>query len=228
MMANQPAAVRTESRHPLRTSIVFGLALAMLHGYLASIYIDHPPLYDEMYHMLAAESWRTSGELRILDGEYLRASLFTKMVGLNANICGPSLECARGISVAASVLLVFLVTVFAGTAMHPAVGFVAGLLAALNPAVIAASQYIRFYSLHALVFFVFAAMFIFWLRTGGASPWARALRSGALQQSCFCSRITCKSFPRWACSQSFWEPPPFWPPMSLNFCADRVHGFPYY
>jgi hypothetical protein len=158
MMANQPAAVRTESRHPLRTSVFFGLALAILHGFLASIYIDHPPFYDEMYHMLAAESWRTSGELRILDGEYRRASLFTKLVGLHESICGPSLECARGISVAASVLLVFLVTVFSGTAMHPAVGFVAGLLAALNPAVIAASQYIRFYSLHGAVFFVFAAM----------------------------------------------------------------------
>jgi hypothetical protein len=60
--------------------------------------------------------------------------------------------------VAASVLLVFLVTVFSGTAMRPAVGFVAGLLIALNPAVIAASQYIRFYSLHALIFFIFAAM----------------------------------------------------------------------
>jgi hypothetical protein len=55
-------------------SILFGLALAMFHGYLASIHIDHPALYDEMYHMLAAESWRTSGELRILDGEYLRGS----------------------------------------------------------------------------------------------------------------------------------------------------------
>ena len=154
----QPAVFGGRSKSPVRTSILFGLALAVLHGYLASIYIDHAPLYDEMYHMLAAESWRTSGELRILDGEYLRASLFTKMVGLNANICGPSLECARGISVAASVLLVFLVTVFAGTVMHPAVGFVAGLLMALNPAVIAASQYVRFYSLHALVFFVFAAI----------------------------------------------------------------------
>jgi hypothetical protein len=158
MIGNESAFVRAGTKHPLRTSILLGLALAILHGFLASIYIDHPPFYDEMYHMLAAESWRTSGELRILDGEYLRAPLFTKLVGLNASICGPSLECARGISVAASILLVFLVTVFSGTAMRPAVGFVAGLLIALNPAVIAASQYIRFYSLHALIFFIFAAM----------------------------------------------------------------------
>jgi hypothetical protein len=158
MIGNESAFVRAGTRYPLRTSVLLGLALAILHGFLASIYIDHPPLYDEMYHMLAAESWRTSGELRILDGEYPRASLFTKLVGLNASICGPSLECARGISVAASVLLVFVVTAFSGTVMRPAVGFLAGLLLALNPAVIAASQYVRFYSLHALVFFVFAAL----------------------------------------------------------------------
>jgi hypothetical protein len=158
MIGNQSALVRAGTRYPLRTSVVLGLALAILHGFLASIHIDHPPLYDEMYHMLAAESWRTSGELRILDGEYLRAVLFTKLVGLNASICGPSLECARGISVAASVLLVFVVTVFSGIVMRPAVGFVAGLLLALNPAVITMSQFVRFYALHALVFFIFAAM----------------------------------------------------------------------
>jgi hypothetical protein len=146
------------SRSPVRMSILFGLALAMFHGYLASIHIDHPALYDEMYHMLAAESWRTSGELRILDGEYLRGSLFTKMVALHSNICGPSLECARSMSVAASVLLVFLVTAFAGIAMHPAVGVVAGLLLALNPGLVVVSQYVRFYSLHALVLFVIAAV----------------------------------------------------------------------
>ena len=158
MIGNQSTVVRAGTRYPLRTSVALGLALAILHGFLASVYIDHPPLYDEMYHMLAAESWRTSGELRILDGEYLRAVLFTKLVGLNASICGPSLECARGVSVAASVLLVFVVTVFAGTVMRPAVGLVAGLLLALNPTVITMSQFVRFYSLHALVFFVFAAM----------------------------------------------------------------------
>ena len=158
MAAVQSAASGNGRGSAVRNSILIGLALAMLHGYFASIYIDHLPLYDEMYHMLAAESWRTSGELRILDGEYLRAPLFTKLVGLSANICGPSLECARGISVAASVLLVFLVTVFAGIAMHPAVGFFAGLLVAANPAVIEMAQIVRFYSLHALIFFLFAAL----------------------------------------------------------------------
>jgi hypothetical protein len=154
----QSAVSGAGSTSPLRTSVLFGIALAVLHGYLASTYIDHPPLYDEMYHMLAAESWSTSGELRILDGEYLRAPLFTKMVALNANICGPSLECARSMSVAASVLLVFLVTAFAGTVMSPVVGFVAGLLLALNPAALMMSQFVRFYSLHALTLFSFAVI----------------------------------------------------------------------
>jgi len=152
------ALFRAGSPSPIWTSILFGIALAILHGYIASIYLDHPPLYDEMYHMLAAESWTMSGELRILDGEYLRASLFTKMVGLNAQLCGPSLECARGISLVASVLLVFLVTVFAGAVMRPAVGLIAGLLIALNPAVVAVSQYVRFYSLHTLMLFLIAAI----------------------------------------------------------------------
>jgi hypothetical protein len=146
-------------------ALILGLFVASLHVGLASIYIDHPPHYDEMYHMLAAESWSARGELRILDGEYRRAALFTKLVALNSGTCGTSLECARWISVAASALLVMLVTVFSGIVMRPAVGLIAGMLLAVNPSVIVASQMVRFYSLHALSFFVFATLLFFLFST---------------------------------------------------------------
>jgi hypothetical protein len=60
MIGNQSAFVWARTRYPWRTSVFLGLALAILHGFLAIIYIDHPRLDDEMYHMLAADSWRTS------------------------------------------------------------------------------------------------------------------------------------------------------------------------
>jgi hypothetical protein len=183
-MSNQWPSTSQISKNVL-VSVVLGLLVATLHVGLASVYIDHPPHYDEMYHMLAAESWRATGELRILDGEYHRAALFTKLVGLHAGICGPSLHCARWVSVAASALLVMLVTVFSGIVMRPAVGFVAGVLLAINPAVIVTSQMVRFYSVHALSFFVFASLlfmlFSFWrqLSTGKAIA-AAVLGAGAL------------------------------------------------
>ena len=178
MSSHQRASTSRFSK-TLSVTVVLGLLVASLHVGVASIYIDHPPHYDEMYHMLAAESWRASGELRILDGEYRRAALFTKLVGLYFGICGPSLECARWMSVAASALLVMLVTVFSGILMRPAVGFVAGVLVAINPAVIVASQMVRFYSLHALSFFVFASLlfvlFAFWYRLSNGKVIASAV-----------------------------------------------------
>ena len=154
-MESDAVAGREGNRHWLAAGLA-GLVLAVFHLALASIYIDHPPQFDEMYHMLAAESWRESGELRILDGEYTRAADFTRLVALQSYLCGPSLECARSLSLLASALLVLSVTAFVSIVMGPAVGVVAGALTALNPAVVATSQLVRFYSLHALLFFLFA------------------------------------------------------------------------
>lgn len=145
-------------RRRLQLSVAIGLLLVVVHSLLANFYISHPPFYDEMYHMLAAESWRDNGELHILDGEYARASLYTKMVALNGLLCGPSLECARALSVAAAAALIFIVTVFSGTAMHPLVGAISGAFLAVNPSLVMAAQTVRFYTLHAFTLAAFAFM----------------------------------------------------------------------
>ena len=168
----------------LRISVGLAMLLVVMHGFLSSGHLDHPPFYDELYHLLAAESWRTSGELRILDGEYDRAPLFTKMVALNGYVCGPSLECARRTSVVAAGILIFSVTVISGTAMHPAVGVLSGVLLATNTDLVRLAQYVRFYPLHALVFTLFAfsifALVVYGRRLGWAQVAAITLFAAAM------------------------------------------------
>lgn len=155
------ADLLTDGGYPPRwiLAAIAGIFISLIHVGIAVVNIDHAPHYDEIYHMLAAESWHNTGELRILDGEYTRASGFTKIVALQSYVCGPSLECARSFSIFASALIVFSVTIFAAVMMRPASGVVAGMLMALNPAVIHTSQLVRFYSLHALSFLLFAFLF---------------------------------------------------------------------
>ena len=58
-------------------SIAFVLAFAV-----RAANFQHPPITDELYHLLAAASWAADGSLAIAEGEYLRASAFTKLIGV--------------------------------------------------------------------------------------------------------------------------------------------------
>ncbi len=117
---------------------------------------QNEPITDELYHLLAAESWAEDGSLDIADGEYIRASLFTKFVGVVHTARDGDIDSIRVACIVIGALLVAVVAWW--TTLHAGIisGATAGLLLAILPSAIFLSQYIRFYGLHALVFFLLA------------------------------------------------------------------------
>lgn len=123
------------------------------------IRLDHTPLWDELYHFLAAQSWLQNGSFAIAGGEYTRAPLFTIIVAEFMHWFGTSLVVARLPSVLAGSLAVALLYRFtANQAGRNAGLFSAGLLC-FHPVSIYLGQYARFYALHGLCFLVGAYAF---------------------------------------------------------------------
>jgi hypothetical protein len=50
------------------------MAIGLLAVVIRSFHTEQAPLYDEMYHVLAARSWATDGSLAINGGVYTRAA----------------------------------------------------------------------------------------------------------------------------------------------------------
>lgn len=138
--------------------VLCAVVIAAGHGALASVYLDHPIAYDEMYHYLAAENWPQTGEPAILDGRYTRGYWYTHFVSQAMPLCQGSLPCLRATSLLATMLLVGLVVAF--TARHA--GLLAGALAggflALAPPLLEIGLQLRFYAFHALSFFLLAML----------------------------------------------------------------------
>jgi hypothetical protein len=134
---------------PIEVLAVFAGALA-----LNAKLVHHPPRYDELYHVLAGTSWAADGTFSIAEGEYTRANLFTQLVGLLFRHFGTDVDLARLISVVSSAMLV--VSVFAWTRARvgrPEAWVASGLLA-LSTTNLTLATMVRFYSLHALLFFL--------------------------------------------------------------------------
>ena len=133
------------------TGVVFLVALG-----IRLAHFEHEPITDELYHLLAADSWATDGSLDIADGEYTRSWAFTKMIGIVHQATDGSLDAIRVTCIVFGALLV--AAVFAWTATYVGIteGAIAATLLAILPGAIFLSQYIRFYSLHALLFFLIA------------------------------------------------------------------------
>lgn len=126
---------------------IFGVALAV-----RLIHLDHTPMWDELYHMLAAQSWSTDGTLAIADGEYKRASWYTKLVSLF--IYGPydPLVGGRIPSVLFGSALVTLLFYWTSAVAGRAAGWMVAMMLCFAALSINLSQIVRFYSLHAACF----------------------------------------------------------------------------
>jgi 4-amino-4-deoxy-L-arabinose transferase-like glycosyltransferase len=114
--------------------------------------LDHFPRNDELYTVLAARSWLIDGVLRIGDGVYDRASLFTIMVAWLFQIFGESLAVARLPALIAGSLLVVAVYVWTRSVAGNLAGWISALFVCFSPLSIQLSQYARFYTLFALAF----------------------------------------------------------------------------
>ena len=119
----------------------------MTHGLL-----DHPPEYDELLHVLAAQGINDSGEPRIADGEYPRARLFTQIVALLPDGGGKSeLIIARLPALIAGALLVALLGAWVSLNNGILAGLATAATLAILPDTVHLSVLVRFYTLHALL-----------------------------------------------------------------------------
>ncbi|ETX12738.1 hypothetical protein OCH239_17370 [Roseivivax halodurans JCM 10272] len=165
------SSIRERSGSLNRTLLLAGLVFALALASRIAL-IGLPPIYDELYHLLAALSLSEDGTFAILDGEYRRGATLTRLVALSFELSGgPHVAAARFLpSVlpgAALVLLVFFwVRRVAG---FPAAAIVAAFML-LWPNGIQVSQYVRFYALQGLAF-VFGAICIHDLLERRTSLW---------------------------------------------------------
>ncbi|MBL1276853.1 MAG: glycosyltransferase family 39 protein [Ectothiorhodospiraceae bacterium] len=124
------------------------------------IYLDHTPLHDELYHVLAARSWLENGTFAIGDGSYTRSRYFTVMVAGAFYLFGESLWVARLPSLLAGSLLVAVVYIWTRWSMGRTTAILASLFIIFSPLAMYLSQYARFYSLQSLL--VTSAAFAFY------------------------------------------------------------------
>lgn len=153
--------------------VVFVAALAVRMAQL-----ENEPITDELYHLLSAQSWAEDGSFAIADGEYRRAKAFTVLVGIVGAGSNWSVNAIRILCIAIGALLV--VAVYRWTQLN--VGWrealVASAFLALLPTAIFLSQHIRFYGLHALLFFMVA--WCGWTLLFNGNPRSRLFAGAAL------------------------------------------------
>lgn len=134
--------------------VVFAAALVSRTGL-----IGLPPIYDELYHILPAESLLEGRGYAVLDGAYERARLYTQLVALSFQLMGDAeMASARLIpSAIPGAILVVIVSLWARAVIGPFAGMLTAVFLLFWPNGIEVSQYIRFYALHG-IFFVPAAL----------------------------------------------------------------------
>lgn len=122
--------------------------------------LPHPPLYDELLHVLSARGVVATGGPAILDGEYARAEVFTRIVAFALEWRGDSLATARLPSLLAAGGLVLLTAFWVTRHAGLLAGATASLLLAMTTATIGLAVFVRFYTLHALfVLILYVAAF---------------------------------------------------------------------
>ncbi|HLV26833.1 MAG TPA: glycosyltransferase family 39 protein [Gemmatimonadales bacterium] len=117
--------------------------------------LDRPPHIDELFHALAAQSLLEDGDLATLDGnEYSRAKLFTYIVAGSFAMFGENFVAGRLVPLMCGVLLVL--ALYAVVRRHAGMfaGVAAATMLALDPISIQLAQFTRFYTLHALLFWL--------------------------------------------------------------------------
>lgn len=140
-----------------RTLAVEVAILATITLAVRLVYLDHAPYVDELNHALAARSLLEDGTLSINGGgPYTRAWLFTYLVAGFKAVFGPGLVVSRIPAVLAGLGLVLAVFVWTRFAAGRWAGWTAALLLGFAPISIYLSQQVRFYTLHAILFWLAA------------------------------------------------------------------------
>jgi 4-amino-4-deoxy-L-arabinose transferase-like glycosyltransferase len=145
-----------EALHSTRWPLA--LAAAVLAAGLLMILtrnvLDHPPVYDELLHILAARGLSQTGHPVIGTGLYDRAELFTWMVAGAGRLVNDEILAARLPAFLGAMFLVLAVALWAARKVGVLAGFAAGVLLACNLVTIDLAVFARFYTVHALAFFL--------------------------------------------------------------------------
>jgi hypothetical protein len=128
---------------------VFGVSL-----FLRILAFDPILQHDEYYHLLAARSWASDSTLRVADGIYSRTLTYTKSIGVLFAVFGESVFLAKLLSAVFGSISVVLLFAWVAHVKSPTAGLVAATLMCFSPDALGISQFIRFYALHGLVFFL--------------------------------------------------------------------------
>jgi hypothetical protein len=153
------------------TAAATGVVLLLL---LVRNIIDHPPLYDELLHVLAARGFVQTGEPTIADGQYDRAALFTRAVATAYQWFGDNLESARLPALLAALALLALVGSWVTSRAGLLAGTGAAVVLAMSITTIGLATFARFYTLHALAV-VIMSVGLFEATAGARSLSARLL-----------------------------------------------------
>lgn len=133
----------------LQALAVFALAFLVRLLFTA----DLPARFDELYHLFAARSWADDGTLTVGHGVYDRGRYFTVLIGLLFEMTGSrSLLTARLLSVFCGSVLIALIFLWVRREAGRTAGWIAAGLLIFAAWTITIDNYLRFYALHALVF----------------------------------------------------------------------------
>lgn len=155
---------------------VMGLAFAFYVAHFSVPFL----INDELFHILAAQSWLEEGTLRISNGEYRRARAFTLALAGVYWLFGESETAARLFTVVLACLWAVVVFLWARNAIGRLAAWFAIIAFCTSPDTLVLSHFIRLYNLHGLVFFLGAAgTYLLFTRTLSA-PAMAALAAGTI------------------------------------------------
>jgi hypothetical protein len=153
----------------LNKSLLGPLLIAILSLLLYSINIDRLTNHDEIYHILAAEGLLATGEPSIGEnGRYWRGYPLTWLVAQSFTIFGPTLAAARLPSIITTVVMVAALFLFLRKEANNQAAWIGASLFAVSPFALNIAQFVRFYSLQCLTFFL-GAWLVYHVMT---RPWS--------------------------------------------------------
>ncbi len=132
-------------------AILLGLFSVLLY----SINLERLANHDEFYHMLAAEGVLATGAPTIGNGGvYWRGFPLTWLVAQSFSLFGSSLTAARLPSVIMVAALVIALFLFLRREAGPLAAWLGASLFAISPFAISIAQFVRFYGMQCLLFFI--------------------------------------------------------------------------
>lgn len=134
------------------------IIIAALFFRLVGVGINHVAVGDEMFHVLAAQSWANNGTLQIADGIYDRAALFTKLVGEIFKFTGTSLVAARLPALVFGVLWVLILYIWVRITVNRSSAWLAAGMLCIAPHAIELSLYSRMYTFQGTLFLLGCAL----------------------------------------------------------------------